>query len=41
MPNGFAQYVAIKQLLDKYNLVFQDGKDYDAYIKDLLEILDI
>ncbi len=41
MPATFKDYNAIKQLLLKYKLEFKDHKDYENYIKDLLEILEL
>lgn len=41
MSKGFAQYSAIKRLLYKYNLEFRSRKEYQDFINELLEILNI
>ena len=42
MQNGFAQYSGIKGLLTKYGLAeHMTQKDYESYIRDLLEILEL
>jgi hypothetical protein len=38
MAYGYAEYSAIKGLLDKYNIVLK-GKDYENFMRDLVDIL--
>ena len=35
------EYSAIKRLLFKYKINFKTGKDYDNFIRELVEILNI
>lgn len=41
MSNGYALYSEIKSLLEKHRATFNDSKTYEAFIKDLAELLNI
>jgi hypothetical protein len=41
MDQGQTQYVAIKNLIQEYNLVFRNCGDYEKFIRKLIKILKI
>jgi len=41
MDNGLVIYSAIKRLLLKYNVVFQNEKEYENFIRDLARLLNV
>lgn len=41
MKYGYVEYNQIKYLLEKYNITFKDHKEYENYIRDLIDILKI
>jgi hypothetical protein len=41
MKNGFVIFSKIKLLLNKYNIIFETNKEYEEFMRELIDILEI